>query len=139
MQPAPAVQKVSMLEAVIRECGPVGFILLVFGLTLAVWGLVNLMFVRNRAVLLMQVVLSFLPLLVGFLGMGHGLFLFLDMAGGRPLPDALARTVVHSLTTGICASAATGISAIVGIGALARNLASPSSPRGTHGGRLADR
>jgi hypothetical protein len=125
MQPAPAVQKLSMLEVVIRDCGPVGFIVLVVGLTLAVWGLANLVFVRNRAVLLAQVVRSFLPLLVGILGMGPGIFVFLDMVGGRPLPEALARTVVHSLTTGICASAATALSAVVGIGALARNLASP--------------
>jgi hypothetical protein len=128
MQALAPTPRISVLSYLLHAGGPDGFGLLVLGLLLTSWGLLNLVFVRNRPVLLAQALLSFVPLGLGFLGLCNGLSLFLDLAsasGPPPWPEVIAETVGRALAHGIFGAASTGISAIIGIAALSKNRTAP--------------
>jgi len=128
------VHRISILSLLLREGGPDVFGLIVLGLLLSLWGLLNLVLVRNRVVLSAQALLSFLPLGLGFLNMCNGLSSFLDLAsaiGPNPAPEVIAQTAVHAMANGIFGSVSTGVSAIIGIAALSKNLSAPKQSQST--------
>jgi hypothetical protein len=90
--------------------------------------LINLGSVRNRSLLCAQALLSFLPLGFVFTTLCNDLSSFMTRAsapGPAPTPEVFAGMVVRPIVNGILGAVFTGIPAIIGIIALARNATTP--------------
>ena len=113
----------------VAQGGPDGFGILFLGVLLTLWGLLNLVLVRNRFVLFAQAVLSFLPLGLGVLALWNGLSLFRTI-GSPPGMEVVARLVGHAMVNAIFGAVSTGVAAIIGIVALSRNLSAEHTQPG---------
>ena len=134
--------RMSILSVLLREGGPQGFGIVVLGLVLTLWGLINLALVRNRGMLVAQAFLAFLPLGVAFLAMCNGLSAFLELAsaaGPPPRPELIAQTAVYAIANGIFGATATAVPAIIGIAALSKNRSSPKQSQSTPKAMTSDR
>jgi hypothetical protein len=94
-----------------------GVLIMVMGLLLSVWALVNLVAVRSRPVVLVQVFLSFLPLLVCLLAVSDATQDFMTMARSEraPKPSELAQAVSLGLVCGILGPLATLVPSLLGL------------------------
>jgi hypothetical protein len=106
-----------------------GLAILALGIVLAIWGLINLLAVRNWTVLTVQALLSLLPALLGAWAIQRAMSTFLVMAVAEqaPKPSDMAKVISFGMVCGLWATLGTALSAGLGILALAkRRKAEPS-------------
>ncbi len=98
-----------------------GLLILALGLLLSVWAFLNLALVRNRAVVLVQVFLSFLPLLVTLLAVSRATqeLSVIALSEVGPKPSEFAESASLGLTCGILGPLATLLPALVGLAKVA--------------------
>jgi hypothetical protein len=124
MQNVPPAPRMSILRYLIESGGEIGFLLVVLSLFLILWGLINLLFVKNRAVLAAQALLSLAPAAFTCAGLIH-LFIkahAMMTTPGPVEPIVIANLISHSLVLGIVGTGSTTIPAFLGILALTKNL-----------------
>ena len=94
-----------------------GILIIGLGLFLTVWAFVNLVVVRNRVVVLVQVFLSFLPLLVCLLALSRATqeFMIMGRSGTAIEASKLAQSISLALVCGILGPLATLLPALLGL------------------------
>jgi hypothetical protein len=101
---------------------PLVLTMLLLGGLLTVWGLYNVFFVRNAAVLTLQALLSFVPALIASVGALYAFFAFAQLASAQsPEPPATYAAVVSmGIACGILGPLVSFVSGSLGILALAK-------------------
>lgn len=100
----------------IQGSGPQGTLIMLLGFVLFVWGVVNLLLVKNRTVLLLHCLFSYLPLVVALVAIVDASQDYARMAASEtaPKPSELAVAVSVAIGCGILGSIATLGSGILG-------------------------
>jgi len=111
------------LIVLLRAGGAYGGLLLVMGLFLTLWGLIDLFFVRVRLVLTLHALLSFVPAILALWGIHTTYVRFAQMAMSTvaPKPTELASVTSFAMACGFWGILATAIPAILGVLALSKS------------------
>jgi len=125
MDPALPVERLSPVLHLVRAGGGYGWLLLGLGVLLTLWGLLNLLVIRNRLALTLQPLCSLTPALLAVLGVysSYDRFANMAMAPQAPKPAEFAEVVSFAMACGIEGPLATAIPVIVGVIALAKSTA----------------
>lgn len=101
---------------------PLVLTLLLLGTALTVWGLYNLFFVRNPALLTLQALLSFVPGLISTVGAFYAFFAFTELVSSQApeQPATYASIISMGITCGILGPLVSMVAGSLGILALAK-------------------
>lgn len=130
MEQAAEPVRINLLQWCLQGGGPIGLTILSLGIILAVWGLINLLAVRNWTMLTVQALLSLLPALLGAWAIQRAIVTYLAMATSdqAPKPSEFGQVISYGMICGLWATLGTALSAGLGILALAkRRKAEPSA------------
>jgi hypothetical protein len=112
-QTAPQQAQKAAFSALFEAGGFLSALIILLGLLLVVWGVLNLALARSRIVFLVHGLLCFVPLLLGLAGMcrGYSQFAAMVMSPAAPKPVEVARTMSFAMASGIFGSIATMVPA----------------------------
>lgn len=101
---------------------PLVLTLLLLGGLLTVWGLYNVFFVRNPAVLTLQALLSFVPSLFAATGALYAFFAFANLASAQSPepPDTYAAVISMGIACGVLGPLVTFVAGSLGVLGLAK-------------------
>ena len=113
------------LIVLLRGGDAYGSVMISLGLLLTVWGMVNFFFVRNRLVLTLQALLSFLPATFALWGIHTAYVQFAQMAEATvaPKPIEFASMTVLAMGCGFWGIVSTMVPGFVGVLALSKSTA----------------
>lgn len=114
-------QQVSELTFLLRAGDGYGSMLIGLGIVLTIWGWLDLLFVRNRTVLILHALLSFTPGLLALWGIHSAYEAYTAMAVSPtpPKPAEFAAAINLAMACGIWGIAGTVVSGFFGVLALA--------------------
>ena len=110
-----SVKQVSAFFHLFHSGGLLGFVIILLGLLLVAWGVLNLAIARNRVLFLVHGLLCFVPLLLGLFGMFHGYSHFSEMLMYPTAPKLreLVQTMSFVMTCGIFGGIATMLPSVL--------------------------
>lgn len=122
-------QQLAPISHLLRAGGPIGWLILGLGVVLTLWGVWNLLRVRNRMLIALQAFCSLIPAVICTI-VAVGLYqAYLPIASSpvAPRPAEIAGLISKGLLIGTIGPLATVIPAALGIAALVRVPTGPTS------------